>query len=282
MNAPQATALTIVPLNPPRDGFLPDGGDDQADGGNLFLFASNERYFSLSSGSLPSYTFAADVLGDFTVSARLDFLQPNGTTTSDTLGESGNVDFVYARQMFTFTNNTNVEIPLFDIRLTYGLGSDDATTVASTSSGDTTIGNDIWIVTDDGVDGGPSDNGNSSDPALGLVFADGSNETPLNIDLFENDDILTDFRLSFAPNETVSILAFYVSRNDTDTFSGSATRAQTEADVAALLADPDLIFSGLSQQEADSVVNFTIPEPTSLSLLGLAALALAARRRRLL
>jgi len=267
---------------PDNDGFINDGGDDALDGGQLLVNGS--AYAGGSTGAVPNFVNGVQALGDITVSGRTDLLVPNGTTAANTQ-TPGLADFVYVRQFYSFTNTGDAPL-VAGVDYELNLGSDFNTVTHATSSGDATIAaGDIWTVTDDAQDGGQADDGGSNvDPAVGLLVADGLAQLP--IDLLERNPagtsptpgfIVAEFDLTLDPGQTQSLMFFIAARNQTDTFDHTPTRAETLADVTAMLNDPALQFSGLSSAEQSTVVNF-VPEPTSMALLAITGLLLARRR----
>ena len=280
--APAARAITVDFFDrttPDANGFIADGGDDHFDGGDLGVNGFSYLPAADPSGSLPHFTLAPQTVGGIDVSGRVDLFSSNGTTSANTRAP-GLADFVYARQFYTFTNPTAAPA-VAAIRFSYDLGSDTTTVVRSTSSGDTTItAADMWTVTDDLTDGGAAEDGSGQDPAVALLFVDGLALTPAALAFDPGGFVEADFNLPLAAGESRSLMLFVASRNETESFAGSASGAQSRVDVVALLNDPALQFNGLSPAEAARVANFAaVPEPSSLTLLALGGVALLRRRR---
>lgn len=264
---------------PGANGLILDGGDDQFDGGSVSVDGSG--YSGGAAGALPNFTIGAQNISGINVSGRTDLLVPNGTTSANTRNP-GLLDLVYARYYHQFTNTTGA-VQNITVNYNLNLGSDGSSILAADSSGNATVGTeDLWIVTDDGDDGGPAGNSASLDPALGHLIADGTGVTPSAFSA-PTGLVLVDFSLSLLPGETQSLLYFIASRNETDTFLSTASSAQSQTDVVAMLNSNALIFQGLAGAEAASVVNFSlngVPEPSTIFLLAAALAPLGFARSR--
>jgi len=258
-------------------GFLRNGGDAQFAGGNLRV--DGATYTPGAAGALPTFTTGLETVGGLDITGRIDLFGDNGTTTASTLVPNTQ-DYVYARQIYLFTNNTAATINA-TVSAQYVLETGSDTSVEATSSGDTTVDpSDLWVVADDFLtDGGPPDfMGAGSTPAVGMLFADGLAQLPSNVDRGGFNIFFADFNLAVAPGETQAIMIFAASRNATDTHPNTASRAETEQDMLDILADPEAQFAGLSAEESAAVINF-VPAPGTLAIVALAGVA-ATRRRR--
>ena len=159
------------------------------------------------------------------------------------------------------------------------VGSDAATVVVATSSGDTLYTTaDRWLVTDNASDSDvPAVThvlwgaGATVTPTLaGLsVFADGGGAT---------QGVRADYSLSVAPGQTVALLFYnriHEVRTDATASVGDFNGGATGLSAASLLA-------GLSGDQLGQVVNWNvaIPEPGALPLLVLGLAALGGWRTR--
>lgn len=91
--------------------------------------------------------------------------------------------------------------------------------------------------------------------------------------------IAVDYTLTLQPGESITLMyATFLARDITDR-SGDAALAQST--VNAMLADPmgTGLYTGLTQAEINSIVNWTVPTPGAAALLGLGGLASLRRRR---
>lgn len=122
-----------------------------------------------------------------------------------------------------------------------------------------------------------SSDGPTSDPVIAHVR--GNNDwITANVTggFTSNDQYRANFEINLLAGESIGILNFAFLARD-----GGAP-LQSDVDLALargqqLLDAPYL--DGLTPAEIASIANFTVPEPTSLALLGLGALALLGRRR---
>ena len=183
----------------------------------------------------------------------------------------------YVAYLESFTNTDTSPNGANSLAMRYGssfgggLGSDLATVVTASSSGDTNAAlGDYWFATDDatpGYSGTPSPTGDD-DPALGHVVGGPGRQVPAQ--LFSNapDEFITTYFVDTAPGQTKSYLFFETQQN---------TRALAASAAAGLSASPDVSF--LTAAQIGTIQNFLIvPEPASLRLL--AAGGLLTRRRR--
>jgi hypothetical protein len=173
---------------------------------------------------------------------------------------------------------TNIDNSPNSLAMRYGsqnggsFGSDDATVVTATSSGDTNAAlGDYWFATDDatpGYSGTPSPTGDD-DPALGhVVGGPGGAQVPYQLERQSPDQYFTTFFVDTAAGQTKSFLFF-----ETQEF----TRTAAASVAASLSANPDVSF--LTSAQIATIQNIAVPEPGSC-LAGIAAAGLLLRRRR--
>jgi hypothetical protein len=176
------------------------------------------------------------------------------------------------------------------------LGSDEATTLANTSSGDTSLTTaDTWsIITDSGVAAGtpPSSfdpNVASFDPPAGVIFrdagglisgfGDGTNGSPFATAWpgNGNDGLTYLYNFDLAAGQTAYIAHFVY------TGTPNTTKTTVEGDLNSW--NYNTAFSDLTAPDLARLLNFagaTIPEPGTMGLLAgaLGALPLLRRRKR--
>ena len=211
---------------------------------------------------------------------------PDGTTvTIDPVVPAG---FSANQQLFFFDGdplirlffeitNTGAAQTTAAIELGADLGADSNTTIEVDSDGSGVLGsNDRFVVFSDG----PSD----SDPfTLFTYYGGGAGETPSITGLFSEDEPNSLFELLLAPGETKSLL-FFGGVFDTVTSSiGEAAGFGTSLTGTLNRLGADGFLTGLSDEQLATVVNYAVPTPAPLALLGLglAGLGLARRRRGL-
>lgn len=93
------------------------------------------------------------------------------------------------------------------------------------------------------------------------------------------DDVHVDYTLTLAPGESVTLMyATFLARDITNR---SGDIALGQATVNAMLADPlgTGLYTGLTQGEINSIVNWAVPTPGAAAVLGLGGLAALCRRR---
>lgn len=215
----------------------------------------------------------------------------SGVTISRQLFMPPGTDFI--RYIDTFLNTTQTALKI-QVAFQGNLGSDGATLLRATSSGDLVFdAADAWGVTTEGTAVG--------DPVVGMLagnihlsaIAHGafSGTSPFDSIWPGNgaDDLSFVYALDLAPGASVST-AFFVYRGLSETSGAPGTGllpgvgSQVPAAVAALnamLANPD--FSLLSTQQIGQIANFTaVPEPSMWALLasGGGMLLIGAWRRR--
>ena len=179
-------------------------------------------------------------------------------------------------RLFFEITNTGGSATTATIELASDLGADSNSTVEVDSDGSGVLGsNDRFVVF--------SDDGNGDDPfTLFTFYGGGAGETPSITGLFDNDDVNSLFELLLAPGETKSLL-FFGGVFDTVTSSvGEAADFGTSLTGTLNRLGADGFLTGLSDEQLATVVNYAVPTPAPLALLGLglAGLGLAARRRR--
>lgn len=147
----------------------------------------------------------------------------------------------YARYIDSIRNG-NTSAVTVEVRIEGNLGSDGATYVWGTASGDTVVvADDEWIGTDDSDGDG--------DPTLvHAFFGEGAPAQPTSISL-SSDSLEVMFRVDVSPGETISLMFFAF-----QTPNQATARSQVEAlraDLAAAVAD-------LTAEEAERIVNWPV------------------------
>jgi len=216
-----------------RNGNILNGTRDAYDRGLVLrvdgtAYPDNERAAELQGGR--EFKLRRAILSDLDVTRRV--------FVSDVEG--------FARFLEVLENPTNASITA-NIQLDTNLGSDGATVIVSTSSGDTTVDNgDRFIVSDDASNGG-------GDPTLAHVFA-GPNGTvsPASVTAPIG-------RINFSfdvevPAQGRAILMHFASQN------ASRTAAQASADDLFNLRGEAL--RGMTVEEFQDVVNFDLTSAT--------------------
>ena len=207
------------------DGSIDDGSDDAFDGG-LTLQVDGVDFPAASTPDREDagreIVIGPSKFGDFTVTRKV---------------------FVPADDAFVryleIVDNIGVATGSVNVEVASNLGSDDATQVVGTSSGDLLFrADDDWIVTDDGPSG---------DPTVAHVFsAPGASVEPTEAQQFF-DDVRFAFHLTIPAGGRAIILHFASQRPDQPTGLTSA-EALRDLQGGAL--------SGLSPEERDAIVNF--------------------------
>lgn len=178
-------------------------------------------------------------------------------------------------RLFFEITNTGGSATTATIELATDLGADSNSTVEVDSDGSGVLGsNDRFVVF--------SDDGASDDPfTLFTFYGGGAGETPSITGLFDQDDVNSLFELFLAPGETQSLL-FFGGVFDTVTSSiGEAAGFGPSLTGTLNRLGADGFLTGLSDEQLATVVNYAVPTPAPLALLGLglAGLGLARRRR---
>lgn len=147
----------------------------------------------------------------------------------------------WARFLETVTNNTGLT-QNFTLTVVTDRGSDSATQILSTSSGDTILdATDTWIITDDG-DGSAA----AGDPVIGQFFGDGS-LAPTSASMTGTATSTITFQLTLAPGESQSILHFASQNN---------TLVDASADQPDLSSPGAAQLTGLSQSDFQHILNY--------------------------
>ena len=152
----------------------------------------------------------------------------------------------FARWLDIVHNPTGLTEP-YTVLISSDLGSDFATTVFGTSSGDSLIDtNDNWIVTDDAV--------GIDDPTVIHVIAGPGGQRPafVGIDSESPDVLFYDFNLMLAPGET-KIVMYFAAQDNTGLPS-----AFGKANDLMNLVTPDAL-EGISDGDRARIVNFNVP-----------------------
>ncbi|QLA20092.1 beta strand repeat-containing protein [Desulfolutivibrio sulfoxidireducens] len=144
----------------------------------------------------------------------------------------------FARYLEIVTN-TGSTATTFNLAVSTNMGSDSATTVVTTESGDTTLNTaDRYLITDD-TDG-------SSDPTVAHVFYGAGGTAPSSLSI-SGDTVSFGYNLSLAAGET-KIVMHLASQN--------ANRATAQTTAQWLDSNPSAIYAGMSATERSQVVNF--------------------------
>jgi PEP-CTERM motif len=156
------------------------------------------------------------------------------------------------------------------------VGSDGATQIIQSSSGDTSFSAaDRWLVTDDTP--------TLSDPAnLHLLWGTGGlAPNSVSRTVFSSagsEGVRVDYLLTLAAGQTSSLMMV-------NQIFGTASAAVGSAAQFDALSASSSLLSDLSAAERNRIVNWrlgsaSVPEPSSMLLVGAACLALGAARRR--
>jgi Ca2+-binding RTX toxin-like protein len=152
-------------------------------------------------------------------------------------------DQSWARFLEIVTNTSSSTVN-YTVNLNANLGSDGATVLVGTSSGDNVFNtDDNWVVTDD-FDGG-------GDPTLVHVIAGEEGIQP-NAASLSFDNLNFQYNLTLAPGETQIIMHFAAQNPDQATALAKAPQLD-ELGLDAL--------EGLSEEELQQIVNFAITPP---------------------
>jgi Ca2+-binding RTX toxin-like protein len=155
-------------------------------------------------------------------------------------------DQSFARFLEIVTNTSSSTVN-FTVNLNTNLGSDSQTTLVETSSGDNIFTpEDDWLVTDDFNGGG--------DPTLLHVLA-GEDAIQPNAVSLSGDSLNYQYNLTLQPGETQIVMHFAAQNPDQATALAKAP-ALTALELDAL--------AGISEEERQQVVNFSISPPVEL------------------
>ncbi|MFM8331556.1 MAG: PEP-CTERM sorting domain-containing protein [Candidatus Methylumidiphilus sp.] len=253
------------------EAFIVDGRNDAFDGAAGIIV--NGTAFNQPGGQVDRSTTAA---GTFIT-----------TITPQTIGGiNSRLDYFFSatspivRAFGSFTNTTGGTLPL-SVAFGGNLGSDSNTTIAASSSGDTTLqaSLDRWLISwDNGVLNdvfqtwaffGPG----ATAPTYGRWGVAGSVTGYI-------DRVGETWDLSLAAGQTANLMWFIQLNNS---LSAAQTGTSTFNNISSLQAAG--LLSGLSAGDLANTANWvattSVPEPASLALFGIGGLgAFAARRRR--
>lgn len=268
---------------------FPSSGSVTTTNGNVIPTSTNAYGIRdatlLGSGSSSGFGDAFDnamilsVNGTFFVNPDTTVDLTGDTVTSDTVeivsGIQAQVRYTFfsgrplVRALFSLTNTSaapiNVNAVIFG-----DYGSDSATNVAATSSGDTIIdGADFWYITDDSGSGGQGPNSvkprggtepnGFGDPRVTISrYGSGAAVVPTNALTPGPGD--AEFGLRYAvtiqPGQTVRILNFAELSDPTQDVAGAAAAAADFESLSAL--DAAGLLTGLSAQEQGELVNYVV------------------------
>ena len=143
-----------------------------------------------------------------------------------------------------YVHNPNLSNETYTVWISTDLGSDGATAVIDTSSGDILFdAGDDWIVTDDGTNG-------AGDPVVLHIIAGPGGQRPASVNLGAGGGLDYSYDLLLAPGETRIVMHFAAQNNN-----GAA--AVTKA--ASLVTLPPEALEELSNADRARVVNFVVP-----------------------
>lgn len=171
----------------------------------------------------------------------------------------------YARLLYTLSNPTDDDITV-DLDFIGNIGSDSDTLIAVTSeTGDTVTDDDAWVVTQDsdGVFGGNDDDSDYGDPVLGhLFFGTGGTSHPESSGFLPDGDWpdeihpLTFNDVTIPSLDQITVVLFVVQGE-----SVSDAQDQVHALFYHVVAGSGDVWYGVSEDVADSVINFSVTNP---------------------
>ena len=277
-------------------GAIWDGIDNETASGDFNLSGvTGGSAFAINDASTPNNDDAYD--DAFAIAVNGELVPTSGATVDVVAGAAGTTvtadpvvpaGFSAEQQLFFFDGDPLVRM-LFEITNTGAaattatiewatdLGADSTnTTLEVDRDGSGVLGsNDRFVVF--------SDNGAGGDPfTLFTFYGGGAGETPSITGLFDGDDVNSLFELFLAPGETKSLL-FFGGLFDTVTSSiGEAADFGSSLTGTLNRLGADGFLTGLTDEQLATVVNYAVPTPAPLALLGLglAGIGMAARRRR--
>lgn len=224
------------------DGTLLDGTQDAYDGGlHLSLFSGGTE--------LP---FTGSSVGFTQENGRQVVIQQLGLANLDVTRKIFVPDTGYfARYMEILTNSGTAPVTV-DAQIFSNLGSDSATRIIATSSGDKILGtDDFWVVSDDDDGTFPFPN---SDPTLAHIFG-GPNArlgvSAVSLPPSGSDNLSYRWNnLTIPPGQTIILMHFA---------SQAATQPSATAAAQRLVQLPPEAIAGLSSDEIANIQNFAVP-----------------------
>ncbi len=221
------------------NGTLSDGSSDAFDGGlYLSLYSSSAQSVSFSG---PSFGTPEDNNREIAMARQSPAFGLNVTRKLFVPA-----DGYFGRYLEVLTNPGATPITV-DVAVDSNLGSDSATRVVATASGDTFFDTaDTWLVTDDDALATPS-----GDPSLAFVLGGAGASRALSLARVSSDSIALRWNgVTVPPGQTVVLMHFVVQQPRKTGAIGAAQR---------LAQLPPEAMAGLSADERSQILNWAVP-----------------------